>query len=134
MSNQDLESFYQFVQEKGQLRSREHAYQWSEGVLRTLGENLDRGTKRSLAKALPDELADWLTRVFYLLHFRNKELSSQAFQKKAALRSGNTDARFARQPVIAVFGGVRPIIDSNLDRQVADTLSPEVRELWQQTL
>lgn len=134
MSKQDLETFYQYVQEKGHLRSLDHAQRWSDGVLRTLGENLDRGTKRSLAKALPDELAGRLTRVFYLLRFRDQGLSSEEFQKKAALRSGNTDARFARQPVIAVFGGVRQIIDGDLDRRVADDLSPEVRELWQQTV
>jgi len=130
--NDTLNEFYRYVQEKGKLLSREHARRWSDGVLRTLGTALDRGTKKRLAKAIPDELADSLTSVFWLVHFRDPNLSSQEFQRMAARRSGNTDADFARIPTLAVFGGMKQMIDGELERDVAETLAPEVRELWQQ--
>lgn len=130
--NDTLNDFYRYVEEKGKLLSPEHARRWSDGVLRTLGTALDRRTKKKLAKAIPDELADSLTGVFWLVHFRDPNLSSQNFQRMAARRSGNTDADFARIPTQAVFGGVKQIIDDELERDVAETLAPEVRELWQQ--
>ncbi len=130
--NDALNDFYRYVQEEGKLLSPEHARRWSAGVLRTLGTALDRRTKKRLAKALPEELADSLTSVFWLLHFRDPHLSSHAFQRMAARRSGNTDADFARIPTLAVFGGVKQMIDDELERDVAETLAPEVRELWQQ--
>jgi len=127
-----LNDFYRYVQKEGKLLSPEHARRWSDGVLRTLGTALDRSTKKRLAKAIPGELADSLTGVFWLVHFRDPNLSSQAFQRMAARRSGNTDADFARIPTLAVFGGMKQIIDDELKRDVAETLAPEVRELWQQ--
>lgn len=131
-TNDRLSDFFRYVQEEGKLLSPEHARRWSDGVLRTLGTALDRGTKRRLAKALPEELADSLTGVFWLLHFRDPNLSSQEFQRMAARRSGNTDADFARIPTLAVFGGLKQMISADLERAVADTLAPEIRELWQQ--
>lgn len=130
--NGALNDFYRYVQEEGKLLSPEHARRWSDGVLRTLGTALDRRTKKRLAKALPEELADSLTGVFWLLHFRDPNLSSYAFRRMAARRSGNTDADFARIPTLAVFGGVKRMIDDDLKRDVAETLAPEVQELWQQ--
>lgn len=127
-----LNDFYRYVREEGKLLSPEHARRWSDGVLRTLGTALDRRTKKRLAKALPEELADSLTGVFWLVHFRDPNLSSHAFQRMAARRSGNTDADFAQIPTLAVFGGVKQLIDDALKRDVAETLAPEVRELWQQ--
>jgi uncharacterized protein (DUF2267 family) len=133
MANDDaLNGFYQYVKEEGNLRTVDHAHRWSAATLKTLGLNLDRGTKKKLAAALPDELAESLTRVFWLLHFRNPNLSSLEFQRQVARRSGHTDARFARYPVMAVFGGVKQMIDADLEREVAETLSPELREMWQQ--
>jgi len=115
----------------GKLRTPQHARRWSTAVLKTLGINLDGRTKKKLAKALPEELADDLTRVFWLLHFRNSNLSSHEFQNQVARRSGNTDPDFARYPVLAVFHGVKEMIGSDTRQAVAKSLSPEVRELWE---
>lgn len=129
--NGNLNDYYEYVQERGKLRTVDHAKRWSDGILKTLGINLDRGTKKKLAQALPEELADSLTGVFWLLHFRNEKLSSYEFRRTAARRSGNTDADFARYPILAVFGGVKQMIPADLEREVANDLAPEVRELWQ---
>lgn len=130
--NNQLNDFYQYVQEKGKLRTLKHAERWSDGILKTLGTSLDRKTKKELARALPEELANSLTRVFWLLHFRNPNLSSHEFQQTAARRSGNTDADFAYFPVRAVFGGVKQMIDAELADKVAETLPPEVQEIWEE--
>lgn len=130
--SETLSDFFRYVRKEGMLLSPEHARRWSDGVLRTLGTALDRGTKKRLAKAIPEELADSLTGVFWLIHFRDPNLRSQDFQRMAARRSGNTDADFARIPTLAVFGGLKQMIDADLERAVADALAPEIRELWQQ--
>lgn len=127
----DLQEYYQHVQTMGKLRTLPHARRWSTAVLQTLGLNLDGRTKQQLAKALPEELGEALTRVFWLLHFRNTNLSSHDFQAQVARRSGNTDPFFARYPILAVFRGVKSMIDPELSKKVANTLSPEVRELWE---
>jgi uncharacterized protein (DUF2267 family) len=128
----NLNQFYQDVQKVGKLRTEEHARLWTVGTLKTLGINLDRRTKRQLARALPDGLAEPLTDVFWLLHFRNSQLRREDFQRAVARRSGNTDAQFARFPILAVFGGVKQMINQDLQREVAKSLAPEVRELWEQ--
>ncbi|GAB4163635.1 MAG: hypothetical protein Fur0021_38970 [Candidatus Promineifilaceae bacterium] len=129
----NLEQFYQHVQNAGRLRTPQHARRWSDGVLKTLGLHLDRSTRRTLAQALPPELAASLTRVFWLVHFRDRRLSAQQFQKQVANRSGVTDAQFARTPILAVFSGIKEIInDSELSSRVAAALSPEVRSLWEE--
>jgi len=127
-----LDGFFEYVKQEGHLRTVDHARRWTEATLKTLGISLDRGTKKKLAAALPEELAAFLTRVFWLLHFRDPNLSSHEFQRRVARRSGHTDARFARFPVLAVFGGVKQIIGADLQQEVADALSPELREMWQQ--
>ena len=129
--NKQLMSFYQYVQENGKLRTVAHAQRWADGVLRTLGICLDRGTKKKLAAALPDELASSLTRVFWLLHFRDPHLGKEQFQRMAARRSGNTDAAFAYYPTLAVFGGIKRIVNDEVQREVAENLAPEISELWQ---
>ena len=48
-----------------------------------------------------------------------------------ARRAGNTDEKFARYPVIATFHGLKNIIDDSLNNDVADTLSPELSQMWQ---
>ena len=126
-----LDDFYQYVQKEGKLLTEAHAKRWTDGVLRTLGINLDRGTKKKLAGALPDELASSLTRVFWLLHFRNPNLTGEQFQRMAARRSGNTDADFAYYPALAVFGAVKRMIGAEVQQEVADHLAPEIRDLWQ---
>ena len=127
----DLNSYYETVQNKGSLRTLAHARRWSTAVLKTLGFNLDGKTKKKLANALPKELADDVKRVFWLLHFRNNQLTSHEFQNQVSRRSGNSDPQFARTPILAVFHGVKQLVDNDIQQAVADSLSPEVRELWE---
>ena len=128
----DLNSYYQTIQTKGNLLTPQHAQRWSTAVLKTLGFNLDGRTKKRLANALPQELGNDVKRVFWLLHFRNNQLSSHDFQNQVSRRSGNSDPQFARTPTLAVFHSVKQLVDSNVQQAVADALSPEVRELWEQ--
>ncbi len=128
----DLTSYYQTVQTQGNLRTPQHAHRWSTAVLKTLGFNLDGRTKKRLANALPNELGNDVKRVFWLLHFRNNSLSSHEFQNQVSRRSGNSDPQFAKTPILAVFHGVKQMVDSNLQKAVADSLAPEVRKLWEQ--
>jgi uncharacterized protein (DUF2267 family) len=128
-----LQDYYEHVQKHGNLLSPEIAKRWSTAVLKTLGFHLGGRTKRSLAKVLPQPLADDLKDVFFLLHFREPDLSSLEFQKQVARRSGNTDAQFARIPILAVFSGIQRYTNSKLNQRIAESLSPEVREIWEQS-
>ena len=131
--NEDrLDAYYEHVMTAGKLRTLDHARIWSDGVLKTLGSALDRGTKKTLAKELPKELSEPLTSVFWLLHFRDPNQPVEDFLQRAARRSGNSDGEFARNPTQAVFGGLKMFIDSDLNEKVARTLSPELRQLWEQ--
>lgn len=130
-NNNNLESYYQVVQKNGYLRTPGHAQLWSTAVLRTLGFHLDRGVKKQLAQALPKELGFDVTRIFWLLHFRQRHLSRQEFLEQVARRSGNTDIQFAQRPTTAVFRAVKEMIDTSLSQRIAEMLSPEVRELWE---
>ena len=130
--NGNLDSYFTHVQAAGNLHSPDHARSWSTAAMRTLGFHLDRSTKKALSQALPADLAYELTRVFWLLHFRNPNLPLEDFLYQVARRSGNTDVDFARFPTTAVFGAVKQIIDQGLANRVAASLSPEVRTLWQQ--
>ncbi len=127
----ELESYYEYVEKEGKLRTVEHARRWSDGVLRTLGTALDGKTKRDLAKALPEELASSLKDVFWLLHFRDPNLSCEEFLQRAARRSGNSDGEFAIHPTMAVFSGVKGFINSDLQQRIADSLSQEIRDCWE---
>jgi uncharacterized protein (DUF2267 family) len=127
----DLANYYDTVLKEGKLRTPIHARRWSTAVLKTLGVNLDRRTKKKLARALPDELANDLTRLFWLAHFRNTNLSRHEFQYMVSRRSGNSDADFARYPISAVFHGLKALIDHDTSDAVAKTLAPDVRALWE---
>lgn len=127
----DLDGYYDHIREAGKLRTEQHARRWSDGVLRTFGTTLNGKTKRDLAKALPDELAESVKDVFWLLHFRDPNLSREEFLQRAARRSGNSNGEFAVYPTLAVFSGVKMIIDQDLQSQVAESLAPQVRELWE---
>lgn len=129
--NNQLEEFYDYVQGHGKLLTNQQAQRWTDGVLRTLGMNLGKGTKKKLASALPSQLAASLTRVFWLLHFRNESIGKEEFQRTAARRSGNTDADFAQYPTLAVFGAIKQLVNDDLQREVANNLAPEISELWQ---
>ncbi|MCA9974004.1 MAG: DUF2267 domain-containing protein [Anaerolineales bacterium] len=130
--NGNLEQYFTAVQQDGQLRSPAHARRWSTSVLKTLGFHLNRGLKKSVANQLPEPLAADLTRVFWLLHFRDQTLTAHEFLDQVARRSGNTDPQFARMPTLAVFGQIKQMVNAQTRDQVAEALSPEVRELWQQ--
>lgn len=129
MSN-ELTSFYQHVQTAGSLRTEMHAKRWTRAVLQTLGLNVSGAAKKSLQTALPQELGDHVGRVFWLFNFRDDNMTAEYFQDRVGRRAGNTDKIFARIPTMAVFGGVRAMISSDVDQKVAESLSPEVRELW----
>jgi uncharacterized protein (DUF2267 family) len=128
----NLDSFYEQVQERGYLLTRENAEQWSWAILRSLGHNLPRGTRKDLAKALPEELGNALTRKFWLLHFRDKNKSANQFLKEIARMSGNTDGAFARLPTLAVFHELKSMAGPDLSDEVAEALAPELSALWQQ--
>jgi uncharacterized protein (DUF2267 family) len=130
--NDELIEYFTRIQSAGKLRTSAHAQRWSRAVLKTLGINLDRGTKRKLAKALPVELAEDLTRVFWLLHFRNTGLTQYDFLNQVSRRAGNTDPDFARYPVTAVFHQLKVLIGQDMAGQVAQSLSPEMRQMWQE--
>ena len=127
----DLTNYYAQIQKQGLLRTPEVAEHWSEAVLRTLSLNVDRGTKKRLAKALPDELGAELMRTFWLLHFRDHNISRQDFLKDIAKRSGNTDASFARNPTKAVFHELKIFAGDEVSDAVGDSLAPEISEFWQ---
>jgi uncharacterized protein (DUF2267 family) len=131
-NDSQLQDYYEYVQKAGMLLSYELAQRWSTGVLKTLGFHLNGRTKRALAKALPEPLSRDLKDVFFLLHFRDPQLSSLEFQKQVAMRSGNTNAEFARYPILAVFSGIQRFTDSDLNQKIAKSLSPELREMWEQ--
>lgn len=95
-----------------------------------LGVNIDRGVKKELVKALPEELGQWLKGVFWVAFFRDTNLSSYEFQNRVARRSGNSDPQFAYYPVKAVFGGLKGLVNSDVSKKVADSLSPELRNIW----
>ncbi len=128
----NVDNYYANIQQSGKLRSAAHAKRWSRGILNTLGINLDRRTKRQLAKALPVELAADLTRVFWLAHFRNSGMSRHEFLNQVSRRCGNTDPSFARYPTTAVFHQLKQFTEQELSRQVAKTLSPDVRQMWEE--
>jgi uncharacterized protein (DUF2267 family) len=128
----DLSGYYQRVEENGNLRTEDNAKQWSTAVLRALGTNLDRRTKKQLAKTLPEELAFDLTRKFWLLHFRDKNKPREVFLKEVARMSGNTDAQFALQPTRAIFHELKGYAGEEISNDVAESLSSEVGELWQE--
>ena len=127
----ELNDYYTTIKELGKLRTTDHAERWSEATLHTLALNLDKGTKKKLAKALPHPLSDQLKRKFWLVHFRDKSLTTSEFQTMTGRRAGNTDKQFARFPIIATFHGLKNLIDDALNDDVADTLSPELSQMWQ---
>lgn len=128
----ELNGFYQQIQQKGKLLTPAQAQRWNYAVLATLGINLDRKTKKLLAKALPKELAAILTRVFWLAHFSNSGQTVEEFLNQVARRSGNTDVNFARYPTAAVLHAVKTLIDSELIELVGKALSPDLSKFWLQ--
>jgi uncharacterized protein (DUF2267 family) len=131
-NNNNLANYFAYIQKAGKLRTPSHAQRWSRAVLKTFGINLDRGTKKKLAKALPADLANDLTRVFWLAHFQNKGLTQYDFLNQVSRRAGNTDPDFARYPTTAVFHQIKAIVGKDMTDQVAQTLSSEMRQMWEE--
>ncbi len=127
----ELAAYYQHIQEEAQLRTLEHAERWSTAVLNTIGLYVDKGTRKALAAALPDELSDDLLKKFWLAHFRDEEMTKEDFLERVGRRAGNTDIQFAAVPTTAVFRNIKTFIDDDVNKQVADSLAPAVSELWQ---
>lgn len=127
----DIAAYYQHIQEEAQLRTEPHAERWSTAVLNTLGLYIDKGTRKTLAAALPDELSADLRKKFWLAHFRDEEMTKEDFLERVARRAGNTDIQFAPVPTTAVFHNIKTLIDDDVNQQVADSLAPAVSELWQ---
>lgn len=132
MSNQtlSLDSFYRAIMQKGNLRTPDHASRLTFAVLHTLGFNISGGTKKDLARALPDELARDLTRGWRLINIRSSRLPLEKFMKDVARHNGNTDPKNAERATKVVFGELKQLIDDDLTRAVARDLSPEVRAFW----
>jgi uncharacterized protein (DUF2267 family) len=130
-NNDELTDYFTYIQKAGKLRTPGHAQRWSRAILKTLGINLDRGTKKKLAKALPDDLAGDLTRIFWLIHFPDTGLTQYDFLNQVSRRAGNTDPDFARYPVTAVFHQIKAIAGQDVSTQVAKSLSPEMRQMWE---
>ncbi len=130
-STDNLTNYYAAIQTAGKLRSPMHAQRWSRGVLKTLGINLDRGTKKKLARALPNELAADLTRVFWLAHFRNAGQTQYEFLNQVSRRCGNSDPDFARYPTTAVFHEIKALAGKEVSDAVAKALSPDMRKMWE---
>ncbi len=126
----DLSGYYQKIQQNGHLLTEAATRQWNEAVLRTLGLNLSRKTKKELGNALPEELASYLKRTFWLLHFRDSSKSSEEFLKEVARRSGNSDPDFARVPTKAILHEIKVFAGTDVSDDVSDNLAPELSELW----
>ena len=127
----ELAAYYQHIQDDAKLRTQEHAERWSTAVLNTLGLYVDKGTRKTLAAALPDDLSADLRKKFWLAHFRDDEMTKEDFLERVARRSGNTDTQFAPVPTTAVFHNIKTFIDDDVNQQVADSLAPAVSEFWQ---
>ncbi len=131
-TDMDLSAYYQSIQTNGSLLTPGQSRRWSQAVLRTLGLNLDRKTKKQLAQTLPEEPAQDLMRAFWLVHFRDKNKPAEVFFKDAARRGGNTDAQFAKIPTTAVFHALKQFAGQDVSDKVAESLAPEIRAYWEQ--
>lgn len=126
----DLEKYFSTVKENGSLISVNLARRWSEATLKMMGLYMGKQGKKALSSKLPKELADDLNRVFRLMHFPNTNMPLLEFQQMVARRSGHSDWQFAKLPIIGVFHALKTIIDNDTSKTVADSLSPEIREAW----
>lgn len=123
-------AFYRALQEQAQLPTQEAARRWSQGILRTLGEFLDRPARRALAFALPPELAAALLEAPAPLHFRSRRLPLERFLRTVALRSGALDGWEARPPVSAAFQLLQEMVEPDTEDRILSALPEEVGALW----
>ncbi|MDT8307604.1 MAG: DUF2267 domain-containing protein [Anaerolineae bacterium] len=123
-------AFYRALQEGADLPTQEAARRWSQAILRTLGELLDRPARRALAFALPPELATALLEAPGPLHFRPRRLPQDWFLRTAALRSGASDATEAIQPVHTVFQLLKGMVKRETGERIVSALPAEVATIW----
>lgn len=131
-TNTNLDSYFALIKEKGAMISEGQARRWSEAVLRMLGLQMGKSGKKALSDSLPEELSHDLNRVFRLMHFRNTNLPLSEFQSMVARRGGASDPQYALMAIEGVFAGVKSIVDKNTIDKVAESLAPELREVWEQ--
>ncbi|MEJ2749715.1 MAG: hypothetical protein P8183_17680 [Anaerolineae bacterium] len=70
-----------------------------------------------------DELTDYFTYI--------QKAGKYDFLNQVSRRAGNTDPDFARSPVTAVFHQIKAIAGQDVSTQVAKSLSPEMRQMWE---
>lgn len=127
----NLSPYFALIQEKGHMITERQAHRWSEAVLRIMGLNMGKSGKKALSDNLPKELSDDLNRVFRLAYFRNTNLPLSEFQTMVARRAGHSDPQYAKIAILGVFHGLKSLIDTDTSRKVAEALSPEMREAWE---
>lgn len=123
-------AFYKALQGEAELPTQEAARRWSQGILRTLGEFLDRPARRALAFALPPELAAALLEAPDPLHFRPRHLPLERFLRTVALRSGALDETEARRPVSAAFHLLQAMVAPDTEVRILGALPGEVGAFW----
>jgi uncharacterized protein (DUF2267 family) len=123
-------AFYRALQEQAHLPTQEAARRWSHGILRTLGEFLDRPARRALAFTLPPELAAALLEAPAPLHFRPRRLPLERFLRTVALRSGALDESEAKRPVSAAFHLLQEMVEPDTEVRILSALPEEVGALW----
>ena len=132
----ELAGFYEQVARDGSLMTPEISKRWTYSVLHALALNVDKKVRRNLQSALPEELSGFMKSAFWLynalLGIRNTNITALEFQNLVARRAGNSDWQFAKIPTVAVFGAMKQYLSSELNNDVAESLSPELRELWHQ--
>ena len=126
----NLDTYFGLIQEKGNIISEKLAKRWSESTLKMMGLYMGKGGKKALSGQLPKELSDDLNRVFRLMHFPNTNMPLQEFQSAVARRGGHSDPQFAKLAITGVFHGLKTLIDKDTTDKVSESLSPEIREVW----
>ncbi|MEM7335275.1 MAG: DUF2267 domain-containing protein [Chloroflexota bacterium] len=129
-SSTKLDNYFSAIQTKGNIISEKLAKRWSESTLKMMGLYMAKDGKKALSGQLPQELSDQLNRVFRLLHFPNTNMPMQEFQSAVARRGGHSDPQFAKLAIIGVFHGLKTLIDKDTTDKVSESLSPEIREVW----
>jgi uncharacterized protein (DUF2267 family) len=125
-------AFYQAVQQSANLATMADARRWNNAILRTLGELLSRPVRRTLAFALPPELAAALLEAPDPLFALHGQLPLERFLRTAALRSGATEAAAARRPVRTTFHLLKALLAPEVGGRVAGALPAEVAAFWEE--
>jgi uncharacterized protein (DUF2267 family) len=124
--------FYLAIQQNANLATAADARRWSHAILRTLGELLSRPVRRTLAFALPPELAAALLEAPDPLFVRHGQLPLERFLRTAALRSGATEVAAARRPVRTTFHLLKALLSPDVGARVAAALPAEVAAFWEE--